>query len=153
MAELKKILSVPESQLGAKARKKREAEEAILQKRHQQDNESGFHAFMTRMAEKHKGAEHEKFYRDCLKVPAKSPAVMAEVMKPPTKEEMEKFRRENQVAQAGAMAPSSSIASSESEYDIGEEDGEDSYVDAVTDGIGTIDGKPVFGPVRPPHLL
>jgi hypothetical protein len=151
MEELKTILSVPTSKLGAIAKRKRETEEAERKKRQEQDKGSGFHAFMKTMVEKYKGTPDEKTYRDMLKVSAKSPAVMADLMKPPTKEELERYRREYPVDQATA-GPAGSTASSDS-YANGDFVEEEEDIDVGSEGVGMIDGKPVFGPPRPPGLL
>ena len=92
MDELRAVLSVPETDLGAKAKKKRQ----------EQDRGLGFHAFMKKMADNHKGAEDGQFYLDLLKVPTKSRAVMADLMKPPTQEELDRIGA-SQAAQALPM--------------------------------------------------
>ena len=139
MEELKMILAVPTSKLGAVAKKKRETEEAERKKRQEQDNESGFHAFMKTMVDKFKGTPSENTYRDMLKAPAKSPAVMADLFKPPTKEELERYSREY----PGDEATGGGGGFVEEEEDI----------DVESEGISMIDGKPVLGPPRPPGLL
>lgn len=152
MEELKAVLSILESDLGAKAKKKREVDAAEQKKRQQKDKGSSFHAFMKELAEKHEGTGLGDLARDCLKVPAKSPAVMAELFAPPTPEELARFRRQDQTAQTPAMPSSSNESLSDFECDSDEDEGPQA-VDSTAGGIGSIGGKPVFGPIRPLGLL
>jgi hypothetical protein len=147
MDELTEVLSKPVSDISGAVKKKREAEAAERKKRQVQEQESGFHAFMKQMAEKYKGTGTEQHYLDCLKVPAKSPAVMADLFKPPTQEEMDGWR---QIRQAGP--PPGPPVSWDDVTDDSED--EESYTELIPAGaIAMLDGRPVFGPVRPPALL
>ena len=126
-------------------------EEAERKKRQEQDKGSRFRAFIKEMVEKNKGTANETWYRDMLKVSAKSPAVMADLMRPPTQEDIERYRRERAARQT-TPGPAQSAGSFTS---IGNSGGfiEDEEVDDASGGIGMIDGKPVFGSPRPPGLL
>ena len=147
MDELAKVLSKPVSDVSHRVKKKREAEAAERKKRQDQEQESGFHAFMKQMAEQYKGTDTEQYYLDCLKVPAKSPAVMADLFKPPTQEEMNGWRL---IRQAGP--PPGPPVSWDDVTDASED--EEPYAELIPAGaIAMLDGTPVFGPVRPPALL
>ena len=78
----------------------------------------------------------------------KSPAVMAELMAPPTREEMERYSR-----RAAEMAPPAAVAAQGTVTEVGsDEGGDDVSTDGGAGGIGVINGKPVFGPPRPAGL-
>ena len=147
MDELTEVLSKSVTDVSHRVKKKRETDAAERKKRQVQEQESGFHAFMKQMAEKYKGTDTEQYYLDCLKVPAKSPAVMADLFKPPTQEEM---NGRHQIRQAGP--PPGPPVSWDDVTDASED--EEPYAELIPAGaIAMLDGTPVFGPVRPPALL
>ncbi|KAK3684710.1 hypothetical protein LTR37_020004 [Vermiconidia calcicola] len=134
MDGLAKVLSVPTP---PPAIKKKQMEEGVARKRREESRKgTGFHAFMKELADGYEGSDPgmADYCRGMLKTSVMSPAVMADLMKPPTAEELERVRRQPQEA-------------SESE-DEDVTDGED--VEVIPGAIGILDGKPVFGPPRPP---
>ena len=93
MEDLTEVLSKPVSDVSGAVKKKRETEAAERKKRQEQEQNSSFYACMKRLAEKYKGTDAEQDYLEMLKVSDKSPAVMADLFKPPTQEEMDGWRR------------------------------------------------------------
>lgn len=101
--------------------------------------------FMEEMARKNPGSEwHRDMAERFKKIPVKSPAVMNMLMQPPTADEMARYAAStHQVANVGQ-----SNESADDDDDL-EPVGS---IGRLEGGIGTLHGKPVFEPVRPPYL-
>lgn len=135
-----KVLSV--STPAPLTKKKQTKEEAERKKRQRQRKTTGFHACMKELADKHESSDPSmaKFYRDALKAPVMSPALIHDLFKPPTQDELrlmhggvrEQSNGEPTQAVAGLQGPSTSAVAS-----------------STSRGIGMLHGKPVYGPPRP----
>lgn len=93
MDELKSVLSVPESELGFLAKKRREVDEAQRCARREEDSEASIYAYAKSMVEMYEGTEHEEYYRGCLEAPDKAPSVIAHLMKSLDERDMEWYHR------------------------------------------------------------
>lgn len=121
--------------------KKKQIEEEVERKNREAHRMPGFHALIKEFAKKHEGKDDgmAEWYRDAIRTPDMSPAVLEELFKEPTKEELE-------TSQSGALGSGSNVASFE---DVTEFEQVDGGIPS-SKHIGYLNGKPVFGPVRPP---
>jgi hypothetical protein len=127
-------------------KKKQAAEQAARKDRQEKEKGTGFHAFMQEMLKKHEGKDPgmADFCRQALKTSVKSPAVLADLMMPPTLAEMDRIGR-----QPFDMPSDHILAEDGGDAQSGESDDDEDEMDDNHGGIGIINGKPVFGPVRP----
>ncbi|KAK3708009.1 hypothetical protein LTR37_011702 [Vermiconidia calcicola] len=135
MDGLVKVLSAPTP---PPAIKKKQMEAEVARKRREESRKGNdFHSFMKELADGYEGSDPgmADYCRGMLKTSVMSPAVMADMMKPPTARELERICRRSQEASE----------SEEEEEDV--TDGED--IGVISGAIGVLDGKPVFGPPRP----
>ncbi|KAK4497793.1 hypothetical protein PRZ48_010447 [Zasmidium cellare] len=129
---------------GAAIKKKQDKAEAIGKKK-QPDN-SGLAEFARMCLDETPESDPETraLYERMMKVPAKSPSVMARYMQRPTKEEMDRYDAHCRAQAAADAAPATDGGG-------GGQQTPTQLATAATPGaIGFIAGKPIFGPPRPP---
>jgi len=121
--------------------KKKQAQAVAAKKaRRERPDQQKFWAELMEKAQAKGDHGQAELCANMIRTSVKSPAVMAELMRPPTKEDMDRYRAER------AQAVSTGTATENDE-------GEDSRAEnGVHGGIGVLNGKPVLGPPRPPGL-
>ncbi|KJY01464.1 hypothetical protein TI39_contig290g00027 [Zymoseptoria brevis] len=129
--ELAKVLAVTNPGPAAKRTQKAKAAVASKQPKHT----GGLQAFAAEQLAKNPNmdAGMRKLYEDCMKTSRKSPAVMRKIFP-----EM----------YDGSMTPGTPITMRDDLPPAAIAAG--SGIDVVNGGIGVLNGKPIFGPVRPP---